>query len=111
MSYNPSPAAWLTGYSLVSSEAKFRTSTAGSNVTLTKLTDAEANATTGSIAELIWAMCYEFYDAWDGISPVNRPPIFNITKSVTANPDLITQKEVYTFTFQTTTNATNVVSP
>ncbi len=111
MAYNPSPSAWLPGYSLVSSEAKFRTETAGSNVTLEKLTDAQANATTGSIAQIMWAMCYEFYKTWDATAPMSRPAIFSVSKAVVANPDLTTQQETYTFTFQTTTDPIAVVSP
>jgi hypothetical protein len=51
------PAALFgAGYSLASSVAGFNTNTAGSNKLLTELTDAEANASTGSAEKILFAL-------------------------------------------------------
>jgi len=86
------------------------TATAGSNVLLTKLTDAEANSSSGDYREIVWSICSAFYDKWAAVAPVSRPAKVNMSKGVKSNPDLVTQTETFTFTFITNVDPTNVAA-
>jgi len=98
------------GYSLSGSKIQMTTATAGADVLLTKLTDAEANATTGDYREILWAVCSAFWTKWQATPVGNLPTKVKLLKTVVANPDLTTQTETYTFTFTTNTDPTNVTA-
>lgn len=107
--YNGAPSNWMTGYSLASSQAKFNTNSAGSDQLLTKLTDAQANATTGDVRDIYRALCYMMYESWVDQSSANRPVKMRLTKTVIALPDNTTLRETYTLVFDVTSDPQAVV--
>lgn len=111
MAFNKSPSTWLgAGYGLAANKVTLTTATAGSNVLLTKLTDAEADPSSGDVRDVLWAICYAFYAKWDAVIPGNRPSKMKLVKTVQANADNVTQTETYTFVFTTTTDPSNVTA-
>lgn len=103
MAFNPAPNTWLTGYSLTSNEVRMRTLTAGTSVTLEKLTDAQANASSGDVRDVFRALCYAMADAYSDKAAGSLPTKMRIVKSVVALPPSTTVpeslRETYTFTF------------
>lgn len=111
MAYSKTPSTFFgAGYSLSASEVKMTTATAGSNNLLTKLTDAEANATTGDWREICWSICYALYSKWAALSNSSKPTKAKFSKTIVANPDLTTQTETYIFVFTTTINPSDVAA-
>ena len=104
MAFNPAPSSFFgAGYTLSSNKVQLNTETAGSNQLLTKLTDAQANATTGDARDVCRALCYMMYEQWLELSAGNKPVQMTLQKTITArapttaNPQ--TLQEQYTFTF------------
>ena len=98
MAFDPHPSTWLgAGYSYASDAITFGTST-NANPTLTQLSNADANASTGDIREIIRALCYKFSAAWDATSEANRPSQMTIYKSITYNSSGAAV-ESYSFSF------------
>jgi hypothetical protein len=109
MAYNGAPSNWMTGYSLASSQARFNTDSAGSDQLLTKLTDAQANATTGDVRDVFRSLCYMMSEAWTDQTSANRPVKMTIRKQVIALADNVTLRETYTMTFDVESDPQAVV--
>lgn len=110
MAFDPQPATWLgAGYTLSGNKVQMTTVTAGSNIVLDKLTDAQADPTTGDIRDVVRACCYAFYEAWAAQSPGNRPAKMRLVKSVESLPDLTTLRETYTMSFEVESDPQGVV--
>jgi hypothetical protein len=80
------PSTWLgAGYSADSAghTVAFHTNDAASDKTLVQLTDAKANAATGDVRNVFFALCYCFYHAWvTQLAANNRPLNINFSRSV-----------------------------
>lgn len=114
MAFDKKPSTWLgAGYTVASNKAQFNTASAGSNVVLEKVTDAEADPTTGDIRDVARALCYALFEAWSDQSPSNRPSKMTITKNVTvvaptaANPQVL--RESYSLVFDVTSDPQSVI--
>lgn len=82
MAFNPAPQTWLgLGYTLAASNVKLTTATAGGNIALPQLTDTEANATTGDIREVVFAIMEALSAAWTAQAPADRPVEMTIQKT------------------------------
>lgn len=86
MAYSQKPSDWFANYSLGSSQAKFNTSTNGSP-TLSEVSDTTANATTGDVRQLLWAILNHAYTYYLGLAGADRPQkmVMNRTTSEDAN--------------------------
>lgn len=103
--FRPSPALWLgPGYSLASRRIRLTTQTAGADVLLTKLTDAEANASSGDIRMVMRAICYAFWEAWAAQQERNLPKRMILEKTVEVLPVQTTLRETYRFQFDVESN-------
>lgn len=111
MAFNAAPSAWMgAGYTLDSNKAEFNTNSAGSNQLLTKLTDAQADPTTGDVRDVFRALCYMMYNSWSSIASANRPTKMRLVKSVIAQADNTTLQETYTMVFYTESDPQGVVA-
>ncbi len=83
MAFDPAPQTWLgLGYTLASSNVKLTTATAGGNVALPELTDTEANATTGDIRKVAFAISEALYAAWVEQGTADQPLEMTLQKQV-----------------------------
>jgi len=100
MAFNPAPSSWLgAGYSLGTNQAKFKTATAGADIALPELTDAEANATTGDIRQVAYALAEALWQAWLAQEAADRPSKMGIAKNSVVNNADGTISHTYTLTF------------
>lgn len=109
MAFDKTPSTWLgPGYTLVSHVAGFTTATAGSNIALPQLSDTEANATTGDIREIAFALMEALYTAWVAQGAAGRPVEMTIAKNVSPNPATGVLTNQYIVTIATTVLTQNV---
>ncbi len=100
MAFNPAPQTWLgAGYTLASSNVKLTTQTAGSNIALPELTDTEANATTGDIRKVAFAIAEALFAAWSAQGEGNQPLEMTLQKAVSPLSGGTQLQLVYTSTF------------
>lgn len=80
------PSTWLgAGYVAASGShtVSFTTNDHSGAKTLVQLTDVEANATTGDVRNVFFALCYMMYHAWvTQLAANNRPLQINFGRSV-----------------------------
>lgn len=114
MAFNQAPSDFFgAGYSLAASEVKLTTATNGGTVLLSKLTDTQANATTGDARDVCRALCYAMYEKWLALSNSEKPVQMKIEKNIVAvtptvdNPQVL--QETYTLTFQVTSDPQAVI--
>lgn len=97
MAFTKAPSTWFgAGYSLASSNIKLTTVTAGSNIALPQLTDTDANATTGDIRVVAFAIVEALYQAWVAQAG-NQPTKMGISRSAS---NKTTGKITYKYDFQ-----------
>lgn len=83
MAYTKVPSTWLgAGATLSSHVIGFNTNDASSNKTLTQLTDADANMTTGDIRVIYYALCEKMFQSWVTQSG-SQPAKMTIRRAVT----------------------------
>lgn len=87
MAFNKSPTNWLTGYSLNTNAVAVNTSNAGASATFPELTNIEANATTGDIRKIVYAVIEQLHQKFQATPVADRPNRMSITRSssVSAN--------------------------
>lgn len=84
MAFNKAPSNWLgAGYTLNTNVVGFNTNDAATNKTLTQLTNTEANASTGDIREVMFAMLEAFYQAYIAKDNADRPSKLSISRNGT----------------------------
>lgn len=115
MPFSEVPSTFFgAGYSLAGSAISLTTATSGGTVLLTKLTDTQANATTGDSRDICRALCYALYEKMLATSAGNRPVQMKFEKNVTvlpptaANPQAL--QEQYIFTFNVTSDPQGVIN-
>jgi hypothetical protein len=82
MAYNKAPSGWLgAGYTLASNKVQFNTSTAASDPLVLELTDAQANVTTGDVAQVFYGLCSMMNKAWTAKATADRPSNMTLSKS------------------------------
>lgn len=115
MPFTEAPSSFFgAGYSLSASEVKLTTADNGGTVLLTKLTDAQANASSGDSRDVVRALCYAAYEKWLALSSGNRPAKMKLEKDIislaptTTNPQVL--RETYTFTFDVESDPQGVIA-
>jgi len=73
--------------------------------TIPELTDTEANATSGDIRKILYALCERFAKEWNGIATADRPSNMTISKSI--SPDVSTGQDTLTYVMRFITEATS----
>lgn len=66
-----------------------------------ELTDAEANASTGDIRKILFALCDKFAQDWINTATADRPSNMTISKSI--SPNVTTGQETTQYVFRFTT--------
>lgn len=111
MAYDAKPSTHFgAGYSVASNSIRFNTNDAAANKTLTTLTDAEADPTTGDYREVIRALLYKFSTDWDATASEDRPTKMSISKSLGINATNQTIVESYVLSFEIGTTLGNVAA-
>lgn len=96
------------GYALASSEIKFTTNDNGGTKLLTKLTDTEANATTGDTRKVLFALLDALYQKWVAMAVADRPTKVSVGRFVLdMGGDL--RRMTYSFTFDVSITGEEVV--
>ena len=67
--------------------------------TFTELTAAEADGTTGDIRKLLFAICYELFESWNGKATADRPSNMTISKSTLVDNPNATLTHTFSFKF------------
>jgi hypothetical protein len=82
MAYNKAPTNWLgAGYTLDSNKVQFNTSSAPSNPLVLELTNAQANASSGDVAQVFYGLCSMMNKAWTAKATADRPNNMIINKA------------------------------
>lgn len=104
MAWTPVPTTWLSGWS------EDATNITVPIATFPELTAAEADATTGDIRKIIFALCEKFWSVWNALATADKATKMNITKSSSVNTSTGIITNVYTFTFYNTITGQDVAS-
>ena len=93
MAFDPKPSSWLDNWS------EDGTSITLPIASLPELTAAEADADTGDIRKVLFALCEKLWSEWNGRDAADRPSQMSLTKatSTSASSGLITH--TYTLRF------------
>lgn len=73
-----------------------------------ELTAAEADATTGDIRQIVWAIVTKLYEEWIGTPTADRPTKWTCSKSVSQNTTTGEVTNTFTFVLKTTIETQNV---
>jgi len=99
--FDDAPSVWLgVGYTLASHKISLNTNDATSDKTLPQLTDAKANATTGDIRTVAFAIAEALFQAWlaQGAGGQPRNMVIRRSASSAGTNDTVT----YTYQLQFT---------
>lgn len=114
MPFNDDPSDFFgAGYALTSSEVRLNTASNGGTVLLSKLTDAQANASSGDARDVARALCYMLYEKWLLLTNTEKPVQMKLEKNIIAltptvdNPQAL--QEQYIFTFNVTSDPQAVI--
>lgn len=104
MAFDPLPPAWMDSWS------EDGTTISVPIASFPEMTAAEADATTGDIRKVLFAMCEKLWVEWSSRATADLPAKMTISRSSTVNEatDAITKR--YTFTFVTEAATTEVVA-
>lgn len=104
MAFDPLPPAWIDSWS-----------EDGTNITIPlasfpEMTAGEADATTGDVRKVLYAICEKLWVEWSTRASADLPTKMTISRASTVNEatDAVTKR--YTFTFVTEATSTEVVN-
>jgi hypothetical protein len=102
MAFSPTPTDWLANWS-----------EDGTNITVPlatfpQLTAAEADAATGDIRDIVYAIIDKLYTAWIAKAAADRPTKWTCSKSASQNTTTGEITNTYTFVLRTTISAQDV---
>ena len=96
MPFDPSPSAWIPGYAVSGSEAKFPFAS------LTGVTAGEAApGSTGDVRRLLRGLYDAFYLEWASLATADRPTQMTLNRSTSRNETTGIISETYTARFNT----------
>jgi len=75
MAFDPAPGTWLDNWTEDGTDITVPLAT------FPELTAAEADAATGDIRKVMWALMQKIYDAWTDTAAADRPAKWTISKS------------------------------
>jgi hypothetical protein len=104
MAFDPKPSTWIASWS-----------SDGTNITVPiasfpELTAAEANATTGDIREVSFAICEKLFQFYNTLASADRPVRMTISKSASINSTDGIVNNSFVFSFQTTIDTQSVIA-
>lgn len=104
MAFDPAPSTWIPSWSEDGTDITVPIAT------FPEMTAGEADATTGDIRKVLFAMSEQLYQAWVATATLDRPAKMTIGRTSTVNEttDEITKR--YTFTFVTAAGSPEVVA-
>lgn len=112
--FNDDPSDFFgAGYALTSSEVRLNTNDNAGTKLLTKLTDAQGNASSGDARTVARALCYMLYERWLLLTNSEKPVQMKIEKNIIAltptvdNPQVL--QETYTMTFNVESDPQEVI--
>ena len=117
MAYSAVPTTHITGYQLVTASGTTLTATVASGAvcviipltTLTGLTEAEANGSTGDIRKIWKALCELVTTRWAAIAIADRPQKVNASAlSIPTGSDTV--RTIHTIAFDQTISAVDVTA-
>ena len=106
MAFDPKPSTWIPGWTLSGSNITINTLTTA----FPEMTTAEANATTGDIRKVMYAICDALYTNWNTTATLDRPTKMTISRTSSVNEVTNAITKRYTFTFVTAPTGADVVS-
>lgn len=99
MAFDPKPSTWLgAGLTLVGHVLGLNTNDASTNKLLTRITDADADPTTGDIRKLAYALCEMLYAAKLSIDTPDLPSRMTI-QAANGTADSGRIRRTFTLTF------------
>ena len=79
MAFDKTPTTWLSSWS------EDATNITVPIATFTQLTAAEADASTGDIRKIVWAILEKLYQTYNALPTADRPAKWTISKSASVN--------------------------
>lgn len=104
MAFNPAPTQLFAGMS------EDGTTLSVPIASIPELTAAEADATTGDLRKLIYALGEQMFQYYNDLAAADRPTKVSISKSIQANTAAGTQTVTYSLRCITAVSGTEVVA-
>ena len=104
MAFDPKPSTWISNWTSDGTEISIPIAT------FPQLTSAEANATTGDIRKVLFAICERIMSAWNTSQSVDRPAKWTMNSAASVNTSTGQITRTYTFTFVTAATSEEVVN-
>jgi hypothetical protein len=102
MAFDKAPGTWLTNW------AEDGTDIIVPIATFPEMTAAEADAATGDIRKVLYAVCEALHQKWTATATTDRPTKWSVRKSSYVNPITGQTTHTYSHTFVTDTLASEV---
>lgn len=100
MAFDPKPSTWIPSWSEDGTDVTFPLAS------LPELTAAEADATTGDIRKVYYALLAKMQAVWDALATADRPAKMTLYHTSSVSGDVITH--TYTATFRNSITAQDV---
>lgn len=113
MAFSEVPSTWLgAGYSNSSGShtVTMKTGSAGADITIDELTDAEADSSTGDIRKIFYALAEMMWQSYNGTASADRPTKMRFYRSTSSVDAEGTRSRTYSFTFDITDSGADVES-
>ena len=103
MAFDPKPSTWLPSWSEDGTDITVPLAT------FPEMTAAEADASSGDIRKVLFAIAEKLYDAWNGTAAADRPTKMHIGKSTSVDVQTGIVTNSYTWRFYTQIGSEEVV--
>jgi hypothetical protein len=103
MAFDATPTTWLANWSEDGTDITVPLAT------FTELSAAEADASTGDIRDIVWALLQHLYDGWNDTASADRPTMWRSSKSVSVNTTTGVVTNIFTNTLYTSILTQEVV--
>lgn len=95
MAFNKVPTTWIPDWSEDGTDISVPIAS------FPELTAAEADAATGDIRKICFALCKKLSDAWYALAAADRPAKMSINRSISVDSATGIQTQTISFTFKT----------
>jgi hypothetical protein len=106
MAFDPAPPTWIPGWSENGTDITI----AALTTAFPEMTAAEADATTGDIRKVLFAICHALHAKWVATATADRPTKMGISSSSSVNENTGEITRRYTFSFTTGVLSQEVVN-
>lgn len=104
MAFNPAPAQWIANWS------EDATNITVPIASFAELTAAEADAATGDIRKVVFAIMDCLADKWYSLAAADRPAKMTISRNTSTNETTGVARKTYTVVLETSVSAQEVVA-